>query len=266
VIWTQIAYDVDALTAWADVLRPRGVFERAKVLIGIVPLRTGNGARFMDEKLPGVRVPTQMIEALDAAGDESAAVGVGSHRRRDRGHPLDRRRQRDPPDGHGSRQGRPRRRRACGLVPAAHRGAVTDAPPDLLIRNARAFTVDAERPWTEAIAVCEGRIAWVGDDADASEGPDTEVIDAAGATVLPGFIDTHNHARLGSNPLEVDLAGADSLDEVKTRIRAHADAHPEHTWIEGVGLQLLGDAGRTDAHRPGSGRGHRRPAGLPADV
>ena len=76
VIWTQIAYDVEALAAWADILRPRGVFERAKVLIGIVPLRTGNGARFMDEKLPGVRVPTEMIEALDAAGDDSAAVGV----------------------------------------------------------------------------------------------------------------------------------------------------------------------------------------------
>ena len=113
---------------------------------------------------------------------------------------------------------------------------MTDAPPDLLIRNARAFTVDAARPWAEAIAVREGRIAWVGDDADASEGPDTEVIDAAGATVLPGFIDTHNHARLGSNPLEVDLAGAGSLDEVKARVRAHADAHPEHTWIEGVGF------------------------------
>jgi hypothetical protein len=84
--------------------------------------------------------------------------------------------------------------------------------------------------------VREGLIAWVGDDADASEGPDTEVNDAAGATVIPGFIDTHNHARLGSNPLEVDLAGADSLDEVKARVRAHADAHPEHTWIEGVGF------------------------------
>jgi predicted amidohydrolase YtcJ len=113
---------------------------------------------------------------------------------------------------------------------------VTDAPPDLLIRNARAFTVDAARPWAEAIAVREGRIAWVGDDGDASEGPDTEVIDAEGATVLPGFIDSHNHARLGSNPLEVDLAGADSLDEVKARVRAHADAHPEHSWIEGVGF------------------------------
>jgi hypothetical protein len=110
--------------------------------------------------------------------------------------------------------------------------------PSLLIRNARVFTVDPSLPWASAVAIDGGRIAWVGDDADAGEhaGPDTEVIDAAGATVLPGLIDSHNHVRLGSNPLEVDLAGAATLDEVKGRIRAHADAHPELAWIEGVGF------------------------------
>ena len=56
-----------------------------------------------------------------------------------------------------------------------------------------------------------------------------------GQLVLPGFIDPHNHVRLGSNPLEVELAGAASLDELKARVRAHADAHPEQTWIEGSG-------------------------------
>ncbi|MEX1264971.1 MAG: amidohydrolase [Actinomycetota bacterium] len=112
------------------------------------------------------------------------------------------------------------------------------APASLLIRNARVYTVDAGRPWADAVAVEGDRIAWVGDDegAAAVTGPDTEVIDAGGATVLPGFIDSHNHVRLGSNPLEVDLAGAATLDEVKARIRGHADSHPEHTWIEGVGF------------------------------
>lgn len=99
-------------------------------------------------------------------------------------------------------------------------------------------TVDPARPWAEAVAIEGERITWIGDDDDASTriGPDTEVIDAGGATVLPGFIDSHNHVRLGSNPLEVDLAGAATLDEVKARIRLHADAHPEHTWIEGSGF------------------------------
>jgi methylenetetrahydrofolate reductase (NADPH) len=76
VVWTQIAYDVEALAAWADGARARGVFERASVLIGLVPLRTAAGARFMDERLPGVRVPAASIDALERAGDDAAAVGL----------------------------------------------------------------------------------------------------------------------------------------------------------------------------------------------
>jgi methylenetetrahydrofolate reductase (NADPH) len=76
VVWTQIAYDVEALAAWADQARSRGVFERASVLIGVVPLRSATGARFMDERLPGVRVPTPILEALDAAGPDADRVGL----------------------------------------------------------------------------------------------------------------------------------------------------------------------------------------------
>jgi methylenetetrahydrofolate reductase (NADPH) len=75
VIWTQIAYDVEALSAWADVVRARGIFERAPVLIGMVPLRSAKGARFMNDKLPGVRVPPSMLEALEAAGGDAEEVG-----------------------------------------------------------------------------------------------------------------------------------------------------------------------------------------------
>jgi predicted amidohydrolase YtcJ len=108
---------------------------------------------------------------------------------------------------------------------------------DTVIRGARVYTVDDAMPWAEAVAVRDGRIAWVGgsDESGSWIGPDTEVIDAGGRTLLPGFIDTHNHVRLGSNPLEVDLSGAATLDELKARVRAHADAHPEQTWIEGAG-------------------------------
>ena len=76
-VMTQIAYDVEALAAWADTMRPRGLFERASVIIGVVPLRSAKAARFMDEHLPGVRVPAAMIEALEGAGDEAADVGLG---------------------------------------------------------------------------------------------------------------------------------------------------------------------------------------------
>ena len=68
-------YDVEALAAWAEVVRARGVFERAPVLIGMVPLRSAKGARFMNDKLPGVRVPPAMLQALEAAGDDAEEVG-----------------------------------------------------------------------------------------------------------------------------------------------------------------------------------------------
>jgi len=110
-------------------------------------------------------------------------------------------------------------------------------PADVVIRNARVYTVDVNGPWADAVAVRGDRIAWVGAEADVElhVGSDTMVIDARRKMLLPGFIDTHNHVRLGSNPLEVNLAGAGTLDELKMRIRAFSDARPELTWIEGVG-------------------------------
>ena len=75
-VTTQIVYDAERLGAWADRMRSEGLFERAKVLIGVTPLRSAKQARFMDEKLPGVHVPVPMVEALEAAGDEASAVGV----------------------------------------------------------------------------------------------------------------------------------------------------------------------------------------------
>ena len=75
-VTTQIVYDAERLAAWADRMRGEGLFERAKVLIGVTPLRSAKQARFMDEKLPGVHVPASMVEALEAAGDEASSVGM----------------------------------------------------------------------------------------------------------------------------------------------------------------------------------------------
>ena len=77
VVTTQIAYDVEALSTWADLMRPRGLFERAKVLVGIVPLRSAKAARFMREHLPGVLVPSSLIASLEEAGNDAEEVGVG---------------------------------------------------------------------------------------------------------------------------------------------------------------------------------------------
>jgi methylenetetrahydrofolate reductase (NADPH) len=75
-VMTQIVYDVERLNAWAETMRPRGLFERASVIVGVIPLRSVKQARFMDEKLPGVHVPPAMMDALERAGEESGDVGA----------------------------------------------------------------------------------------------------------------------------------------------------------------------------------------------
>ncbi|MFE3150662.1 amidohydrolase [Streptomyces sp. NPDC059218] len=107
-------------------------------------------------------------------------------------------------------------------------------PAHLVLRNARIHTVDPACPEAQAMAVVDGRIAWLGSDEDAPgwTGTDTQVIDAEGKLVLPGFVDAHNHVRLGSDDACVQLSGATTLDEVHARIRTWHTAHPDAEWIE----------------------------------
>ncbi|MEB8340341.1 amidohydrolase [Streptomyces endophyticus] len=115
------------------------------------------------------------------------------------------------------------------MAPAQHH-----TPADLVLRRARIHTVEPELPHAEALAVRDGRIVWLGDDADADRwtGPDTRVVDAGGRLVLPGFIDAHNHVRLGSDDACVQLSGAASLSEIHDRITAWRERNPDATWIE----------------------------------
>ena len=110
-------------------------------------------------------------------------------------------------------------------------------PADLAIVGGEVHTVNPSAPRSEAVAVTAGRIVSVGADDEVRDliGPGTRVLEARGATVLPGFIDAHNHVRLGSNPGAVQFFGATSLEEIRSRVDAFADAHPDADWIEGDG-------------------------------
>jgi hypothetical protein len=106
---------------------------------------------------------------------------------------------------------------------------------DIVITGGRVFTVDDEQPVASAVALVGDRIVWVGDDPSGLVGGSTEVIDARGGTVLPGFVDAHNHVRLGSNPGAVQFFGATSLEDIRARIADFLDANPAATWVEGEG-------------------------------
>jgi predicted amidohydrolase YtcJ len=126
---------------------------------------------------------------------------------------------------------------AVGVALASAGGQAPAVPADLIVTGGKVFT-GAVAPLQEAVAVRGGRIVMVGSGAAvaAMRGSSTTVVDAAGATVVPGFNDSHVHFLSGSQSLaELDLSGARTLDEVQQKIRDFAAANPSATWIRGRG-------------------------------
>ena len=107
---------------------------------------------------------------------------------------------------------------------------------DLIISNAKVYTVDAAHPRAEALAVLGTRIVAVGTSAeiDAWRGPNTKVIDGRGRLVLPGFNDAHVHFISGGLQLDsVELNDAQSPEEFARRIGNFAKRVPKGEWITG---------------------------------
>ncbi len=113
------------------------------------------------------------------------------------------------------------------------------APADLAILNARIRTLDPGRPLAQAVAVRDGLIVGVGEDAEVRElcGTATELIDAGGDAVVPGLVDSHSHPFLGAVETQgADLAGAASIDDVRQRLAAERRRCGDGSWITGHSL------------------------------
>jgi len=127
------------------------------------------------------------------------------------------------------------------VTAAAQRRAAPAARPgsaDLVVTNARIYTVDDARPVVEALAVRDGRVLFVGSarEAMALKGSATRVLDAGGRTIVPGITDAHAHLLgLGQALRRVDLRGTRSYEEVIQRVAGRARQVPAGTWIMGRG-------------------------------
>ncbi len=107
---------------------------------------------------------------------------------------------------------------------------------DLIIRNARIWTVDHSRSEAEAVAILGDRIVAAGSnqDVDAWRGPNTKLIDATGKRLLPGFNDAHVHFMSGGAQLDnVELNDATSSQEFVRRIGERAAKTSKGEWILG---------------------------------
>jgi predicted amidohydrolase YtcJ len=114
--------------------------------------------------------------------------------------------------------------------------AQTPQPADLIIHNARVYTVDARNPTAEAVAVAGDRIVRVGRDADvlALRGAATRVVDARQTALIPGLHDAHGHvAGFGASLQTLDLRGTTSYQQIVDRVRKRAAAAPRGEWILG---------------------------------
>ena len=105
---------------------------------------------------------------------------------------------------------------------------------DLVIENAHIYTVNPAQPQTNAIAVKGMRILALGAEAVAATGPDTRRIDAKGATIIPGLIDSHVHMHaLGDILQSFDLRALKSIAQVAAIVKDAAAKSSPGEWIQG---------------------------------
>lgn len=143
---------------------------------------------------------------------------------------------------------------ACTTLPQS---ASNEQSADMILVNARVYSLDWGEPgrdgtpavdapiaasgWqpdASAIAINDGAILYVGNDGEALayQGDDTRVIDLAGASVLPGLVDSHSHVfELGAKLEAVDLTDVATEAEAVALVAERAKTLPKGEWIFGAG-------------------------------
>jgi len=125
---------------------------------------------------------------------------------------------------------------ACRGSDAPPTGTRGDFAADLVLLDGRVYTVDDARPRVAAFAVQNGRFLAVGssDEMRSFVGANTEIVDARGMTVTPGFIDAHSHPAWGGVEelvnVNLDLR---SIAEIVEALRARAAETPPGEWVMG---------------------------------
>ena len=105
---------------------------------------------------------------------------------------------------------------------------------DLVITGARIYTLNPQNSVVSAIAVMDGKVVATGDNVDAHIDSSTRRIDARGATIVPGLIDSHVHMQGLGDSLEIlDLRAAKSAEAIAELVRREAAKRKSGEWIRG---------------------------------
>jgi len=113
---------------------------------------------------------------------------------------------------------------------------------DLILHNAIICTVDPVQQTASAMAMKDGRLTYVGDSDTAMQyaNEHTDVRDMAGAFLMPGIVDGHNHPALAGRTalFELEIPEIASFEEILELIECRASTQPEGTWIVGAGWNV----------------------------
>ena len=132
--------------------------------------------------------------------------------------------------------------------------AVAHSPADLVVTEARIYTVAADHGYAEALAVNGGRLVYVGSKSGAAEwiGPATKIESLQGRLVLPGIIDSHIHP---SGIVDLDVCDLDSkaksLEQLTVFVRGCIERYkiPAGEWVN-VRQWNFSDNNRPDSTHP----------------
>jgi predicted amidohydrolase YtcJ len=135
---------------------------------------------------------------------------------------------------------------------------------DLVLAGGRVRSRAASGGFADAIAVTDGVISAIGEDAVRDRGPRTRVIDLRGRLVIPGFGDAHVHAISGGlESLRCNLAGLLTRRDCLDAIAAYARKLPPDAWVLGGGWTMEAFPGGTPAASDLDAVTGGRPAFLP---
>ncbi|MFI5366247.1 MAG: amidohydrolase [Candidatus Binatia bacterium] len=113
---------------------------------------------------------------------------------------------------------------------------LSERPQPRAFVGGRILTMDPAHHAPETVLIENDRIAAVGERGVLAAYPNASIEDLRGRTLLPGFIDAHNHLSIAAlHPLWADLSQVRSMEELGAALREQAAREPEADWVRGTG-------------------------------
>lgn len=113
----------------------------------------------------------------------------------------------------------------------------------------RILTMDPSLGEPEVLMIEGGRVAAVGDRGLLQAYPGAAVVELGGGTLVPGFIDAHNHLSIAAlHPLWADLSSVASMEELRTALAEQAARESGARWVRGVGWNEVTTGVLPDRH------------------